>query len=179
MIYVDMDGVLADLERGARERGITLCDQGKERHHMTPAEIAEDDKLRILMDEPGFFEHLPPMRDVMTLWHFVLPFNPVILTARPKSDAAAARTAGQKARWLKRELNWFKADRFVCCLRSEKANFIHHVQGMPQILIDDRLSNCVEWQNAGGYPILHTSADDTVRRARVLIEELAPMAMLA
>lgn len=52
--------------------------------------------------------------------------------------------------------------RFICTTSAKKQEFMHRKHSDHQILIDDRVANCVAWDRAGGFSILHTSAEDTL-----------------
>lgn len=57
-----------------------------------------------------------------------------------------------------------KEDGVICCLSKDKQNF-----GKPKdILIDDREPNIQRWEEMGGIGILHTSAEETIRKLKEL-----------
>ena len=106
-IYCDMDGVLADFEKA-------IIDQigGK----------FNDDRWHELPDD--FFLNMEPMPDAKKLWGFIGKYTPFILTAIPRDSRGpiAARSAVDKARWMKR---WFgvSEDRMYRVQRKNNSNF--------------------------------------------------------
>ena len=146
-IYCDMDGVLADFERGVREIiGGTFNDERW-------AELPDD-----------FFLQLEPMSDAKKLWSFIGKYDPFILTAIPRSSRGpiAKRAAKDKERFMKR---WFgvSSNRMYPVMRKNKSNFARDGRdGRPNLLIDDHLQNCQEFKKAGGLGVHHKSASKTI-----------------
>ena len=146
-IYCDMDGVLAEFEKGVRNIiGGTF----------------NDDRWSELPDD--FFLQLEPMPDAKKLWGFIGKYNPYILTAIPRSSRGpiSKRAAKDKERFMKR---WFgvSADRMYPVARKNKSNFAKDGRdGRPNLLIDDHLQNCQEFKKAGGLGVHHKSASKTI-----------------
>ena len=63
---------------------------------------------------------------------------------------------------LKKHYN--KEDGVICCLSKDKQNF----GARQDILIDDLPANIARWEQMGGIGILHTSADETIRKLQEL-----------
>lgn len=181
MIYCDQDGVLADFDAGMREAGLVLSENSlhARRHEMTAAQLEEDDRVRQIMSQPGFFEWLRPMPDAHSLWEFMSRVSPgfPVLTARPRNDQIAPRVMREKRAMIHREFGPIPDSRFICCLASEKPNYVGYLPGPVQVLVDDRTPNCVEWIRAGGYAVLHTSAADSIKRMRFLLGEVGRLEM--
>ena len=150
-IYCDMDGVLADFENGVKD--------------MIGGKFS-DARWDELPDD--FFLQLEPMKDANKLWGFIGKYDPVILTATPRSERGpiSARAPDDKTRWMKR---WFGVDtnRMYPVQRVNKANFATDGRdSRPNLLIDDHLKNIQAFQKAGGIGVRHTSASDTIKQLK-------------
>ena len=150
-IYCDMDGVLADFEKGVKD--------------MIGGKFS-DARWDELPDD--FFLQLEPMKDAKQLWDFIGKYDPFILTAIPRSSRGpiSARAADDKARFMKR---WFGIDQkdMYPVQRKNKANFaMDGRDGRPNILIDDHLGNIQEFRKARGIGVHHKSASNTIKQLK-------------
>lgn len=146
MIYVDMDGVLADFDS----------------HYKAVFGIVANTKLDnvdwVKVRAVGnFYLTMPPMADFDELWGFIEPLSPTLLTGVPKSVAEAV---SNKKAWA--ALNVGPDVPVICCRSSEKA--LHCRPG--DILIDDWEKYKDKWVKAGGIWITHTSAADTIKQLK-------------
>lgn len=156
-IYVDLDGVMADLQSRVEEilgRSITT----------TPGGTDWDDSDAIWkelrsMGEPDF-STLNKLPDADALWDYVKKYTPDILTAtgQPEKENAA-----QKREWVRKNLDGYNKIYTVVGSRM-KARYADP----SSVLIDDRLKSIKPWREAGGIGILHTSAADTIRQLKKL-----------
>ena len=87
-------------------------------------------------------------------------FGFCILTGLPAYGYDKAEK--EKRLWLKKHYN--KEDGVICCLSKDKQNF----GARQDILIDDLPANIARWEQMGGIGILHTSADETIRKLQEL-----------
>jgi len=150
-IYCDMDGVLADFEKGIKD--------------MIGGKF-NDDRWNELPDD--FFLQLEPMKDAKQLWGFIGKYDPFILTAIPRTSRGpiAARAAEDKTRFMKR---WFgvSADKMYPVQRINKANFAMDGRDhRPNLLIDDHIKNIQAFRKARGIGVRHTSASDTIKQLK-------------
>jgi hypothetical protein len=149
MIYVDMDGVIADFSK-----------RYKEKFKVTPEETRSNKEFggyfeKFINDRE--FQTLDMMWDTFMLLGFLndLPIEKQILssTARPDSHE---RIAPQKQKWL----DFHRID--------YKANFVpgkslkYKFATPHSIIIDDTKSVIDDWNKAGGIGILHKNAESTI-----------------
>ena len=150
IVYVDLDGVLADFELGLKQisGGRGLAEVGDE--HLW-------DVVRPYAD--GFYANLPLMPDAEMMWHWLHqgPFEDIqILTAIPRR--ANFPTAERDKRiWVakhfgedvKVNIGPFAIDKQNYCKPGD-------------LLIDDSELNIPQWRAKGGIGILHKSGFATV-----------------
>ncbi len=170
VIFVDLDGVLADFDRAVEE--IT---------GLPPSQQTPRAMWPRLAGAPDFYATIPWMPDGLELWERVEPLDPVVLTGLPRGNWAKP----QKLEWCRRELG--PEVPVIACMSREKtekawewleahrggargAGGAHspggHSPGMERtvpVLIDDRASTREPWEAAGGVFIHHTSAEQSVR----------------
>lgn len=146
MLYLDMDGVLADFNKE-----YIKCDPEK----------ADRKKFRSAVMEHRIFEKLEFMPDTQELLNHVSKLNGVtieILTSMGTREPDQAQAAKhQKLKWLDEKNIPYKAN-FVHS-KQEKANYA----GSTSILIDDSVGCISPYIEAGGHGILHVNASDTIR----------------
>lgn len=159
-IFVDMDGVLADFDKGVKK----ILDEPLDSH-----KYDTDPNYRTRMwkavekySQQGgrLWYELPLMSDALTLWKHVKKYNPTILTAAGNPMYGAAE---QKRQWIKERIN-----RNVQVLTTKKSREKAQYAAPNHILIDDRKKSIDPWVAAGGIGILHTSAADTIKQLKEL-----------
>lgn len=154
-IFQDLDGCLADFNKGVIE--IT----GKR-----PGEIPTGKMWKALANADEFYYRLDLMPDAMTLWNYIKPHNPIILSGLPMGNWAR----GQKARWVGEKLGWDIPAIFGWAREKpqDAMKFLGASDLDGCILIDDREKAKGPWESAGGTFILHTSAANTIRQLKDL-----------
>ncbi len=143
-VFVDLDGVLADLVGGYKKRfGTELTRE---------ADNADWDLVRAT---PGFYRGLPPMEDTPQLWSFLvqLKHKPIVLTGVPRSIPWAA---AEKRAWCAYYLG--EDIEVITCFSKDKA--LHMQPG--DVLIDDWDKYRHLWLAAGGQFVLHRSAESSI-----------------
>ena len=148
-IYCDMDGVLADFERGYEElTGIDLRGEFQK---------GEDFWDPISKAGVGFWAGLKWMPDGQKLWNYLKPYKPDLLSAPSREDSSRIG----KHVWVKHKIPGTKL-----ILRYAKQK--QELATPESILIDDRQVNIDQWEAAGGIGILHTSAANTISQLKKL-----------
>ena len=162
-IYFDMDGVLADFERGVKE----LC-------HLTPPyqnakkhKSGEDDEMWERIKEIGNFynrlELMPGAKEMFDLVYGKYKDRCEILTGIPKEKRGIVTAGADKEKWVKRLLSEDVKVNIV--YREEKPLYC---SGPDCILIDDMEKNIKEWEAGDGTGIQNKSAKETIEKLKEL-----------
>jgi hypothetical protein len=146
MLYLDMDGVLADFNKEYTKIDPLKEDRKKFRSAVLDHQIFT--KLDFLPDTQELLNHVCRLQGITI----------EILTSMGTHDPFQAQAAkNQKLQWLAaKNLPW-------------KANFVHNKQEKAQyatprsILIDDSVGCVSPFTEAGGHGILHTNSSNTIR----------------
>ena len=147
-IYCDMDGVIADFERGYKEL------TGKDASYSTnPNEFWQP------ITDAGvkFWAGLKWMPDGHELWDYIKKYNPELLSAPSREESSKIG----KRIWVKRNMPGTK-------LLLKSAERKQEYATPNAILIDDRADNVQRWNDAGGIGIHHTSATNTIDQLKKL-----------
>lgn len=155
-VYCDLDGVLADFERGVAERT-----------KRQPKEFSRRRKMWRRLAPPRteeFFARLDWMQGGAELWKYLEPLSPAILTGSPSGDWAGP----QKVRWCEKNLK-LPADRVLVVDASDKALFSHP----GAILVDDRAEYRFEWEARGGIFIHCTDAQASIQMVQEALQRLS------
>lgn len=146
-LFLDLDGVLADFDRGVE----TLLAK-------RPDELPPPRMWSALARAPEFFATLELMHDAQALWDFCRPYKPTILTGLPRGSWAEP----QKRRWVANMLG--RDVRVLTVMSRDK----HHYSSPDHVLVDDRLKLREPWERAGGIFIHHVSAERSIAALRRL-----------
>jgi 5'(3')-deoxyribonucleotidase len=162
-IYFDIDGVLADFERGVIEICGVIPPSQNAKHHK-PGD--DDEMWEKIKQAEHFYDYLELMPGAKTLFDEVYgryKDRCEILTGVPKPRREVIYAAEDKVKWAHRLLS---ADVKVnIAYREDKPKFC---TGQGCILIDDMKRNIRDWTAIGGTGILHVSAGDTMAQLKEL-----------
>ncbi len=146
-LFLDLDGVLADFDRGVESI------LGKR-----PDQVSSRVMWQALARHKDFFGTLEMMVDAHELWSFCRPYDPVILTGLPLGEWAAP----QKRRWVG---NMLGAEvTVITCMTRDKPRWA--TPGA--VLVDDRDKTQAGWERAGGVFVLHRSAEESIHALKQL-----------
>lgn len=161
IIALDLDGVMADFEKGVE----TMFDMSiPPKKTIDPTEINTRNIIFNLISDMGskFWENLEMMPDATMLYDFIKNHceDFFVLTAYPKTNTQAAIDG--KMVWCQKHLNIDVSPKnFICCKAVEKQNYINHLN-KPAILIDDMIKNINQWEQKGGTAIHHKNSLSTI-----------------
>ena len=152
-VYLDMDGVIVNLEKGAfKVHGKQLSD------------VKRPERWDKISDTKDFWKNLEWMPGSKKLWNFLKPYKPSIMSAYAKNEPNSAQG---KEDWLKKNLEKLPRSRINLVMRSDKQRFARDGRTQaPNILIDDHEKNIREWESKGGIGIHHTSVERTIARLK-------------
>ncbi len=152
-VYLDMDGVIVNLEKGAfKVHGKQLSD------------VKRPERWDKISDTKDFWKDLEWMPGSKKLWNFLKPYKPSIMSAYAKNEPNSAQG---KEDWLKKNVEKLPRSRINLVMRSDKQRFARDGRTQaPNILIDDHEKNIREWESKGGIGIHHTSVERTIARLK-------------
>lgn len=160
-IYFDMDGVLADFERGVKE----LCGMTPPSQNDKDSKSDKDNEMwEKIKEVPHFYDRLELMPGAKEMFDAVYDKygdRCEILTGIPKPKRGIADVAEDKIKWMHRLLA--EDIKVNIVYREEKPQYCN---GQGCILIDDMESNIRDWNEYGGTGIKNVSADETMRRLK-------------
>lgn len=145
-LFLDLDGVMADFDAhfpatfGLDHRG-----------------LADDDMWATINAHPTYFRDMPPCPGAVDFFRTVEQFDPIVLTACPKSNYA--HVARQKRAWVREHLS--TSIMILPVMGGRFKPLFMHAPG--DVLIDDFEKNCAAWTDEGGVAILHRSFAETSR----------------
>lgn len=160
-IYFDLDGVLADFDRGITELlNIPVVDQSK-------SSPADHDRLFHAMKQTShYYDRLELMPGALELFQTIYKQygdRCEILSGIPKPHREITTAREDKTAWVRRNLS--KDIKINLVYRQEKKLLC---TGSDCILIDDFIANVKEWKKCGGTAILHKDAKTTLKELKKL-----------
>lgn len=158
-IYFDMDGVLANFEKGIKD----LC--GLELHDQEKDNLQADEKMwKAVRENDHFYAHLELMPGSKKLFDTLYERygdRCEILTAIPKKERGVVTAEEDKTNWVREKLSEHIPVQIV--YKEQKKDYC---TGKGCILIDDYVRNIEEWKACGGTGILFTNAEETEKSLR-------------
>lgn len=160
-IYVDMDGVLCDFLKRFKElygvepeRDYPSKNKTKDAYKQQFKDFIAGDNFATLDPMPDFDEGIRFL-DILVFKGYDYTIKLLSSTAKPKYMEEVAR---QKHLWLKNhDIHWP-----VILVPGKKLK--QYYARPNSVLIDDTLSNVIEWRDRGGPAIWHTSWEETIKQ---------------
>jgi len=152
VVYLDLDGVLADFfGEAARREGVD---------HWRRARKVKD-RIDQVAQETGFFMDLPPLPHAEQLVSNVVKMAGQYSILSSPLMSNVEESTREKTQWLQHYLKNMQPQSVLFDHNKEK--FARQADGVPNILIDDWDANIKLWEANGGIGILYT--DDNWDRA--------------
>jgi len=148
-VFLDLDGVLTDLESGMAK----LLDEPLKRGKT----LGREAWIAAARAGEKFWSGLDWMPDSKRLWDELKKHHPTVLS-RPSNHPSSK--PGKKL-WVKNNLG----PDVPIILQKHKEEYA----GPDAILIDDRVKNIELWRDAGGIGILHKGVDSTLKKVKEAI----------
>jgi hypothetical protein len=152
-LFVDLDGVLSDLDRFIH--GLLGVGFEDIRGPVFTLFLSKYRKAGAT-----FFDRLPLTPDANTIWRYIAPYQPDILTA---TGPERVKATAEKIRWVHDNLTNFGQ---IHTVASGKQKYQYAAPN--HILIDDTPINVKLWNDAGGIGILHRNAHTTIKELKGL-----------
>lgn len=148
VVYLDLDGVLADFDKAA---GQAMGTDNIYKFEFVYGTAAFWNRIN---GYPNFWSRLELMPDATILFDAVRHLDPVILTALPSSNSD--RVDAAKRQWVYDNVS--KTAKVITCMTKDKPNYCQP----EDVLVDDRAVNAAMWRRKGGHFVLHANAESTL-----------------
>jgi len=161
-IYFDMDGVLADFDKGVNE----LCHMKATSQNKNPDKEYDDLMWEAIRKIDHFYDRLdlmPGAKEMFDLLYVKYGDKCEILTGIPRKDRGIDTAAEDKVAWTRRMLSG--TIKIHTVFRKEKKEYC---TGPETILIDDQERTVREWREGGGTAVLHISPEQTTEELKKL-----------
>jgi len=156
-IYCDLDGVLTDFEKAAKEIDNNIFNKSQK-------------EMWLLIHEksPEFWEKMSWTKDGVELWRFIKKYGPYILTAIPGKNIPDRNKAIKgKEKWIEVNLGRRTLFKFIPTVSSKKKKYANS----KSILIDDREDLIEQWIKKGGIGIHHISSENTIKKLKEILNK--------
>ncbi len=163
-IYFDMDGVLADFNKGVR----VLCGTEPRSQNGVIDPVEDDARWAKIKAVPHFYDKLELMPGAKMMFDTLSDkYGDAceILSAIPKPHRGIETAREDKIMWVRRLLSENIVINIV--YREDKQKYC---MGKDCILIDDHDKNIFEWEAMGGTGILFTNAENVLQTIEDIYE---------
>ena len=162
-IYLDMDGVIAQFfERLASDNGVTKW-----------TEIPDVPKALDNIKGTNFFFGLDEYETATDLLAFVSQYDWGICSSPLTGDEY--NSAYHKRRWLE-DLGYMPKIQNLIFTHKKEQFATNRLDGSPNLLVDDKPTNCKKWRDEGGIAIRYQanedSLDELIDRITTIMENL-------
>ena len=134
-LFLDLDGVFADFNKGVKN--IT----GREPNNLPTWRLWSS-----INKKEDFWISLEPFNHASSFIESLKKYNPIILTGLPSSKKDLV--SEHKREWVEKHLGDYEV---ITCLSKDKHL---HMKNPGDVLLDDNIKNCTNWNNNGGVSIL-------------------------
>ncbi len=154
-IYFDLDGVMADFDRGVHE----MCGMDVFSHedNLPPG---FDDEMWVRIKDVGHFydklELMPGAKELFDELYAKYGDKCEILSGIPKPRRGITTAGEDKINWVRRMLS--KDIKVNIVYKEDKPDYCF---GSDCILIDDLPANIIAWEKIGGTGVINSGAEDT------------------
>lgn len=148
-VYIDMDGVIAQFfERFASDNGVAKW-----------SDIQDVPKALDKMKGTDFFFGLDEYETATDLIEFVSQYDWGICSSPLTGDEY--NSAYWKRRWLE-DLGYMPKIQNLIFTHNKEQFATNRIDGSPNLLIDDKPTNCKKWRDEGGIAIRYQANEDSL-----------------
>jgi len=165
ILYVDMDGVLADFY-GPFNR-MAGVESWKDASKDTVSQVLKD-----ITKQKDFWLNLDVLSDVPKLMSAIQTLFQGEYKILSKALAGDRRVVSQKKQWVQQNLQPQPNEVIIMPATANKGIYAKQPDGTPNILIDDFGYNIKAWRSAGGIGVQHTNGavNTTVKQLQAAIK---------
>lgn len=163
VIALDMDGVIADFDKGLKEIfGIDVASENFDKKNLYKNTAKHGDI---------FWKNLPKMPHADEIFEHVSKYHDFFILTAYMTSGKKECIAGKKE-WLKSNFGLITNDsNFICCHSANKGQYTNH-KGFKKdhLLIDDRIKNIINFKENGGLTIHyhHEDHDNAMQQLHIV-----------
>lgn len=164
-IYFDLDGVLANFDKGVVDI-LNLDYMSQEESNSS----YHDELYKRMKKVDHFYYQLEPIEEMVDFFNMIYEKygeDVEILTGIPRDFRGIKNAKEDKIKWVKKYLN--DTVKINVVYRVDKVKFVTHKN---DILIDDYIDNIKKWEKHGGSGIYHKTRKETEKELNRLINEI-------